>query len=169
MAFTDLPSNWSQRPVTDPAIFTDLVDLVVTVRDRSRGCLSVWICGPTGRLQQPIVIEAPPGGLDVSPNLAGLRQESGEDGDGFTTSDVRLAIDSVATTLTEHARPGSGLVIVIGRPGRADTTDADRHTHEVAIEVCRAHGIPLLGAAVATPERIWALPSAAAAEWAESA
>ena len=105
----------------------------------------------------------------MSPNLAGLRQESGEAGDGFTTSDVRLAIDSVATTLTEHARPGSGLVIVIGRPGRAATTDADRHTHEVAIEVCRAHGIPLLGAAVATPERIWALPSAAAAEWAESA
>ena len=169
MAFTDLPSDWSQRAVTDPAIFTDLVDLVVTVRDRSRGCLGIWICGPTGRLQQPIVIEASPGAFDVAPDHVGPGHEGVASADGVTTSDVRLAIDSVATTLTEHARPGSGLVIVIGRPGRADTTDADRHTHEVAIEVCRAHGIPLLGAAVATPERIWALPSAAAAEWAESA
>jgi len=164
MAFTDLPSDWPQRPVTDPAIFTDLVDLIVAVRDRSRGCLSVWLCGPTGRLIQPILVEAP----DELPNEASGPVRWGSD--AFAATQMRRALESLATVLSPHATPGSGLVVVIGRSGRADTTDDDRHTHQTAIEVCRTHGIPLLGAAVATPERVWALPSAAGSpDWACSA
>lgn len=164
MAFTDLPFDWSQRPVTDPAVFTDVVDLIVTVRDRYRGCLSVWLCSPTGRLTQPILVEAP----DELPSNASDTVRWGSD--AFAATQMRRALESLATVLSTHARPGSGLVVVIGRSGRADTTDADRHTHEIAIEVCRTHGIPLLGAAVATPERVWALPPAAdSPDWACSA
>ena len=59
MTFEDLPSDWPQRPVTDATITADLLDLIVTERDRAAGALGVLLCGRDERLLQPLVVEMP--------------------------------------------------------------------------------------------------------------
>ncbi len=39
MTYQDLPTDWPSRPVTDPAITSDLLDLVVRDADRVDGAL----------------------------------------------------------------------------------------------------------------------------------
>ena len=56
MTFAELPQDWPQRPVTDPAITADLLDLVVGDRDRHEGAVGLLLCGPSGRLLQPVVV-----------------------------------------------------------------------------------------------------------------
>jgi hypothetical protein len=45
-----------------------------------------------------------------------------------------------------------------GRPGPLRATDEDRAWHERAIELCRAHGVKLLGFHVATTQGVLRLP-----------
>ena len=136
MTFEQLPPDWSRRSVIDDEIFLDLVDLVVMDRDRHAGALYVLLCGPTERLVQPCVV-------------ADLPAEP--------VPDRHRAFEPFAEAVRTNI-PGGGLVAIVARPGRADTTDADRAWHEAALAVCRRRGIPLLAAAVATPGRVWRLP-----------
>jgi len=136
MSFEQLPRDWSRRSVVDDEIFLDLVDLVVLERDRQAGALYVLLCGPTERLVQPCVVgELPP---EPVPDRHGAFEPFAE---------------AVRTNI-----PGGGLVAIIARPGRLDTTDTDRAWHEAALAVCRRRGIRLLAASVAAPEGIWRLP-----------
>jgi len=56
MAFTDLPDDWPDRPLTEPRLVADVLDLVVSDRDRREGALAVLLCDDEGRLVQPVVM-----------------------------------------------------------------------------------------------------------------
>ncbi len=145
MTFKDLPRDWPQRSVTDPAIFLDVVDLIVTEADRAASALYGLLCGPTGRLMQPCAVGDVPARASVP--------------------EKRRVIGALAQAIAPV--PGGGLVIVVARPGRDDTIDEEREWHEATEWECRESGVRLLGVAVATPGRLWRLPDAT--EWVESA
>ena len=128
MSFQDLPADWPQRPITDPAIFTDAVDLLASEADRRAGAIYVLLCEPDGRLAQPCVI------TDL----------------GDTAYQNKAAVFAPFTHF-----PDLGLVVIIARPGRVQTVDADREWPEAPARVCREAGMPLLAVAVATPRAIW--------------
>lgn len=135
MSFEDLPADWATRPLTDETIFTDVIDLVVTVRDRVAGAAYVLLCGPTDRLLQPCAISD----FDQA------------------APDRRALIEPFARIVASSVDDG-GIVLAVARDGRAGVTDSDRLWHEAAIEVCRRHGIRLVAVAVATPRGVWRLP-----------
>ena len=56
MGFDDLPDDWSDRPLTDPQLLADVLDLVVMERDRRAGALGVLICDGHQRLALPVMI-----------------------------------------------------------------------------------------------------------------
>jgi hypothetical protein len=56
MTFEDLPNDWSDRPLTDPALLSDVLDLVVFEKDRAAGAVSFLLCDDEGRLVQPVTI-----------------------------------------------------------------------------------------------------------------
>lgn len=134
MTFRDLPKDWPTRPVTDPAIFADVIDLIVTEADRTAGAIYVVICSPTRRIVQPCAV-----------------------------TDLVSAPMPDRRTLFEpfvHAIAGSrgGLVVAIARPGPSRTIDSDRLWHQAALDACAAGRVRLFAAAVATPKGVWRLP-----------
>jgi hypothetical protein len=56
MTFEDLPNNWSDRPLTDPALVSNVLDLVVFAKDRAAGAVSFLLCDDEARLVQPVTI-----------------------------------------------------------------------------------------------------------------
>jgi hypothetical protein len=56
MTFEDLPDNWDDRPLTDPALLSDALDLVVFEKDRAAGAVSFLLCDDEARLVQPVTI-----------------------------------------------------------------------------------------------------------------
>ena len=56
MTFEDLPDDWSDRPLTDPALVSDVLDLVVFEKDRAAGAVSFLLCDDEARLVQPFTI-----------------------------------------------------------------------------------------------------------------
>ena len=56
MTFEDLPNDWSDRPLTDPALVSDVLDLVVFEKDRAAGAVSFLLCDDEARLVQPVTI-----------------------------------------------------------------------------------------------------------------
>lgn len=49
MSFYDLPDDWSERPLTDPLLVADVLDLVVSDADRLAGCLAAVMCDEQDR------------------------------------------------------------------------------------------------------------------------
>jgi hypothetical protein len=128
MTFEDLPDDWPQRPVTDPALFDDIVDLVVAERDRDRGALYVLLCDEGGRLLQPCAV------TDLGPGCE---------------PDPRL-IEPFAKGLAGQC-PGGGLVLVVARRGVPAPRESDVRWARAAEAVCDGRDARLLAAAVATP------------------
>jgi hypothetical protein len=56
MSFDDLPEGWKERPLTDPRLAADVLDLMVSDADRRAGALVVLLCDEQGRLLQPGII-----------------------------------------------------------------------------------------------------------------
>jgi hypothetical protein len=56
MSFDDLPEGWKERPLTDPRLIADVLDLCVSDADRCAGALAVLMCDEQGRLVQPGII-----------------------------------------------------------------------------------------------------------------
>jgi hypothetical protein len=56
MTFEDLPDNWDDCPLTDPALLSDVLDLVVFEKDRAAGAVSFLLCDEDARLVQPVTI-----------------------------------------------------------------------------------------------------------------
>jgi hypothetical protein len=56
MSFEDLPDDWPSRPVDDPALVDDVLDLAVSIADRERGGLAALLCDDEHRLVQPVFI-----------------------------------------------------------------------------------------------------------------
>ncbi len=137
MSFEDLPRDWAQRPLTDPDIFEDVVDLVTREKSRVAGAIMLLLCHPDGRLLQPIAIED-----DTGP----VALEVVDDG-------LRALLSGLVQHGMEH------VVIVIARPGGVAVTEQDRHLKAVFEAACCAAGMELLGLAVAAPEGVVALPT----------
>lgn len=51
MSFHDLPDDWSERPLTDPALVTDVLDLVGAIG--RRGSVLVAVARPAGLTVRP--------------------------------------------------------------------------------------------------------------------
>jgi len=145
MTFDDLPADWPTRPITDPALFLDVVDLCVSEHHRAAGAVYVLLCDPQARLVQPCAL---PTGNRVS------------DARGVGDQERRGILDPFATALATQ-QPGGGLVVVVARPGRQEPTPADRRWHRAAQAVCDRHDVRLLAAAVATPAGITPLTGSA--------
>lgn len=133
MTFQELPDDWPARSLADPVLAADLVDLVVTDKDRAEGALAFLLCRPEGSLAQPLVLNE----LDGDPVAA------------FT----RMATIIVGL-------PGTpGFVLAIAR-ARGPVTDQDRELHQHALEVCRELGLVLWGTYLATHLGVTHLPVA---------
>jgi hypothetical protein len=140
MSFEDLPPDWARRPVTDPDITADLLDLVVGDRDRHEGAIGLLLCGPGGRLLQPVVVSAP-------------RDQVLED-------DHRRVFDVMADAFgdpLDDARPG--ILVALARPDYRHAAREDDRWRDAAVASCEEHGIDLLGIWVVTPDVIRPLPS----------
>ena len=124
MTFQDLPADWPTMPLTDPRITDDVLDLLVSGRDRDKGAIIVLMCDPADRLIQPCAVS------DVDGDRAGLTQFE--------------IIDPIAGALREIEPEGSILVAIARGRGLA-ITDDDRDWHQAAIDACRASGVRLLG------------------------
>ncbi|MCE1179523.1 MAG: hypothetical protein LWW86_10925 [Micrococcales bacterium] len=131
MSLHDLPDDWATRPVHDPEIAADVVDLIVRESDRDDGAVCLLLCHPDGRLLQPVTI-----GLEgVSPPLAERRE----------------MIGALAASLPEDLC----VVAAIARRHGYRASDDDRVWHQVLID---AFGQALSGCFVATHDGVLELP-----------
>lgn len=129
MSFLDLPPGWAERPVTDPDIFEDAVDLFACQSSREQGCLYLLLCDGRGRVVQPIAID------DWGYDTHGMEQ--------------RRVLDRFVGHLAEFHI--AHMVIVIARPGPMRATGNDHQTRDAVEHVLADHGIGLLAVALATP------------------
>jgi len=112
MTYNDLPPDWPTRPVTDPDITADLLDLVVRDADRVDGALCILLCGEEGQLVQPMVVPRPPTRMS--------REQRGR---------VFASLEHLAAE--EDLR--GGILVAIAREKGPFVTDTDRAWHEAAM------------------------------------
>lgn len=136
MTFTDLPTDWPTRPLSDARLAADVVDLVVRESDRARGCLCILLCDETHRMIQPIAITD----LDLV---------------GPAPGEYRRPFDLVVGQFAERL---GGIVVAVGRPCGHTPDDEAREWHEAAIAACRDHEVPLLGTYLATGQAVVEMP-----------
>lgn len=135
MSFDDLPQDWPTRSLADPDLAVDVLDLVVSDRDRMHGGLSFLLCRGNGCLSQPVFVGRIP-----------------------HESAMRETISS--TVLTAVTLPGvGGLVAAVVKPW-GGVEDTDRRLHEHTLQMCRLADLPLLGTYVVTGTGIHLLPVA---------
>ncbi|MGN6751464.1 MAG: hypothetical protein ACTHJJ_02805 [Intrasporangium sp.] len=135
MGFKDLPRGWAERPITDPDVFADVVDLVVTEQSRRAGAVYLLLTHPDGRMLQPLAIRDVPAGAP-----------RGEDARRWRT---------LLGDLAEH---GTGsLVVVLARPGTPERTPDDDAALRMLGGAADGAGIELQGRAIATPSGILTL------------
>jgi hypothetical protein len=145
MSFEDLPADWPQRPVTDPEITADLLDLIVGDRDRAVGALGILLCSRDARLLQPVVVEAP----DREASSAERRQ-------GF--DNLRAAFCHLTEPSADSGDSGLGMLVALARPGPALATPGDLRWRDTAVQSGLDYGVTLLGVWLVTPEVIRPLP-----------
>ena len=138
MSFDDLPENWATLPLDTPGLAADVADLVVGHADRMGGCVGIVLTGPDLTMAQPCVVNEVTDDCDPAEFVPFLGQ--------------------LAAMVAEA---GGGLVFVRGRPGSVLLTDTDRAWHQVALDACRAAGVPLLGAYLATEATVRTFPAPA--------
>ena len=135
MTYHDLPSDLATAPLDDPALAGDVIDLILGPVARERGCFAIMICDERAVGLQPLVLSDIPADAGPGPLLALLDE------------------------LLPRIRGAGGMVVAgRGRPGSVLLTDTDRAWHQVLIDACREHGVPLLGTFLATPAAIRPFP-----------
>jgi hypothetical protein len=144
MTFFDLPPDWRHRPLTDPALATNVADLYCTAGDRSRGALTLIICDEKNHFKGAIAIDLkdllpdPP-----TPPAAG------------TSRPIRRAAALRPVIRPLQVYPGGALLLALGRRGPSATTTSDREWAEGAIRACRSLGVRLLGFYVASRDAVF--------------
>ena len=137
MGYSDLPDDVRSRPLTDPALQADVVDLLLGDEDRRAGALAVMLCDQGDRGFQPIVLS----------DLA----------DDATVADLVRLLDLLLPLVGEY---GGSVLLARGRRRGLVPGDDDRGWHQATIEACRRHEVRLLGFHLAAPEGVEALPGA---------
>lgn len=135
MSYHDLPADLRSRPLTDPALGADVIDLVVDPDTREGGALALMLCDENDHGIQPFLVDGVP--ADADPTTVGA------------------ALRALLSVVADH---DGSVLVARGRPGGILLTDADREWHQAVIEECRAAGTRLLGAFLATPAGVRAFP-----------
>ena len=143
MSYSDLPEDWPERSLSEPDIARDVLDLCVTDADRHRGGVSVLLCGPGGRLRQPVFLDGVPADPDPSERRATM---------DWATHACQPLPDA------RDQRPGSLLLALVRAEG--GVCDDDRFWHQVALDACAGAGVELLGTYVVTLGGVHTLPTA---------
>ena len=148
MGFEDLPDDWTDRPLTEPQLLADVLDLTVSHRDRVQGAIGVLVCDADQRLLVPAVI----GDLDdLAPDADRLEG-------------LRNFVSAVIEGMGSEAGP-LGLHFSIARRYGLSITPDDVRWRDAAVAACAAR-VTLLGVHVVTVEgsRLvpgrWPLPAA---------
>lgn len=128
MTFEDLPPDIRSLPLTDPRLAADVIDLIISDRDRAGGCVGIMVCDAEHRGVLPIVLS-----------------EASEDA---RVTDFARLLELLLPLVVEQR---GSLVIGRGHPRGHRPTDGDRAWHQQAIDSCRAEGVRLLGFHLATP------------------
>lgn len=146
MSFEDLPADWAERPVTDPEITADVLDLIVRDADRVAGSIVAVVGNASGRVVQPVIVELPP--------------------DGVGAGEHRRFFDVVCLGIASAAGTGDrgGILAAVARTGLPFVSGDDREWHDAARRSCEQHGIRLWGTWLVTPAVIRRVDVAAAQE-----
>jgi len=155
MSFENLSATWPDRPLTDPAVTADVVDLMVSHGDRRRGTLTVLICAPDDHYLATVTVELPADAIPaeaVPPEAVPADRSTHAVGPSpaqLCGTAMHPIIPAVRTA------PGTALILTLGRPGPARLTDLDNQWTQAATTICRAAGIRLLGFYIATKDGIY--------------
>ncbi|HET7304664.1 MAG TPA: hypothetical protein VFJ12_08970 [Segeticoccus sp.] len=130
----DLPPDWPFRPLSDDAVATAVLDMVVHPRHRVGGAVTVVLCDPDDRLVQPALTnEAAPGCATIDeradllgPVVAALAQMCGGERFGDRQGGLLMALSR-----------GDGLSITPG------DLAWQRALHVLADGRCRVLGVHL--------------------------
>ncbi|MDX6264181.1 MAG: hypothetical protein QOH84_5869 [Kribbellaceae bacterium] len=136
MTFSDLPTNWLTRPLTDPVLAANAVDLFVTEGERRRGVLAALICDRRARFRTSILLDLPRDSPLASPK-----------------SCIRALAPLIPVL---EGRPDGALILALGRPKPDPPSDHD--WTQAAIHTCRTASIRLLAFYLATPTDLHAVP-----------
>ncbi len=128
MTFEDLPADWPQRPLTDPRLLDDVLDLMVGYHDRVERSLVVLVCDAEVRLVQPMAIDDLPDVCDADL--------------------VQKMVDIVVEALGDDM--AGTLVLALGRPDGLSITDDDRAWVAAAEAALAATGWTLSSAHIVT-------------------
>ena len=128
VAFTDLPDDWPTRPLTEPQLVADVLDLLVSEADRAAGAILIALCDGERRLLQPMIIGELP-----------ARAASGD------------CADMVEPLLGELAAQGlaAAVLVALARPGDPTIGPGDQRWR-AAVERACADGFELIGVHVVT-------------------
>jgi hypothetical protein len=132
MDFNDLPDDWAQRPITDIDVFEGVIDLIASDRSRVGGAVHLLLCHESGRLLQPLMIEAP-------------------DWDD-AAEDIVEKFATAFAGLRDHGVPA--VVVAIARPGGTSPTLDDLKFLRAVEAASVSSGLALLGLAVAAPDGV---------------
>lgn len=136
MTFSDLPTNWLTRPLTDPVLAANAVDLFVTEAERRQGVLAALICDRRARFRTSILLDLPRDAPLASPK-----------------SCIRALAPLIPVL---ESRPDGALILALGRPKPDPPSDHD--WTEAAIQTCQSASIHLLAFYLATPTELHAVP-----------
>ncbi|GAB3954715.1 hypothetical protein GCM10029976_097600 [Kribbella albertanoniae] len=140
MTFLDLAPEWADQPLTDPTLAADVVDLMVSDRDRRNGTFTAILCGPDARFRAVVAIDLP---------------------EEFAEQDLPLDPPGLCATamhplvLALRSEPGSCLLLALGRPGPPTWPEVDDEWSTAAHHLCQAAQVPLLAFYIATPDHIY--------------
>jgi len=138
MSYLDLAPSWTDRPLTDPALATDVIDLLLTHGERSRGTFAAILCDPTARFRAVISI-------DLRAEFPGHAPD--------TPALCAPALHPIVPAL--RTDPDAALLLALGRPGPPTCPTTDTEWSTAATHLCRAAQVPLLGFYIATPDHIY--------------
>lgn len=140
MSFENLPPTWTEQPLTDPALATDVVDLLVGLGERQRGTFTVIMCDSEDRYIAAVAIDLPSEFQHLRPSL--------QPSDLCSTA-LGAVLPAVRTA------PGTALLLALGRPGPDFWPDIDAEWAEAATHICQAAEVRLLGFYVASADHIY--------------
>lgn len=136
MSFEDLPKGRARElQLTDHTHAADVIDLITLDEDRNLGCFTAMLCDKQDRGLQPLCLNR------LGPG---------------TPADEMADLLELVLPLVEQI--GGSIVMARGRRGPLRPNDDDRVWHQRADELCRAHGVRLLGFHIATPQGVSRLP-----------
>lgn len=127
MGFEDLADDDLERPLTEPKLVANVLDLVISEADRHAGAMGVLMCDPDGRLVQPAVI----GELEPHP----------------TEEDRERLLSVFVAAMGGH---GSLLLGIARRDGLSITAEDVAWSHTAARACSESDGMRLLGVHVVT-------------------